>query len=56
MNLLNPTLWIVAGLVLYLTLLIIHRVVHELPFVPYALGLCIATAIELFGFTLLRMG
>lgn len=56
MNWLNPYLWIVAGLVLYLVLLITHRTICELPFVPYALGLCLATAIELLGFCLLRFG
>lgn len=56
MNWLNPYLWIVAGLVLYLVLLITHRAICELPFVPYALGLCLATAIELLGFCLLRYG
>lgn len=56
MNWLNPTLWITVGLVLYAALLIIHRTIRELPFVPYSVGLCVAIAIELFGFTLLRFG
>ena len=56
MNWFNPYLWIVGGFVLYLVLLLIHRTVHELPYVPYVIGLCIATCIELIGFSLLRFG
>ncbi len=56
MNLLHPYLWIIGGFVVYLVLLVVHRTVRELPFAPYALGLCIATCVELFGFALLFHG
>ena len=56
MNWLNPCLWIVAGFAMYLVLLVIHRTVCELPHTLYALGLGVATAIELLGFCLLRFG